>query len=141
TFIATAGRTDRVLPAGTRLKPGGKNVSTLVFETRSPARTDSYADASSPSAVAALERGARSSVGTPIIVEGSLWGVIVVGSSHEPTLPADTEASLASFTELLASAIANAESRGGLAQLAAEQAALRRGATRGARGGPAGEGW
>src|SRR5947209_6554013 len=60
TFLAAAGRTDRVLSAGTRLKLGGKNVSTLVFETRRPARTDSYADASGPGAVAALERGAGS---------------------------------------------------------------------------------
>jgi len=41
TFRAASGQTDRVLPAGTRLKLGGKNVSTLVFETRRPARVDS----------------------------------------------------------------------------------------------------
>jgi hypothetical protein len=44
-------------------------------------------------------------------------------------LPADTEARLASFTELVATAIANAESRAALARLAEEQAALRRVAT------------
>jgi GAF domain-containing protein len=136
TFLAASGRTDAVLPAGTRLKLGGKNVSTLVFETRRRSRIDSYADASGPSAVAARERGARSSVGTPIIVEGSLWGVMVVGSSREQPLPADTEARLAAFTELVATAIGNAESRGGLARLAEEQAALRRVATLVARGVP-----
>jgi hypothetical protein len=47
-----------------------------------------------------------------------------------------TEARLASFTELLATAIANAESRAGLARLAEEQAALRRVATLVARGAP-----
>jgi GAF domain-containing protein len=139
TFLAAAGRTDRVLPAGTRLKLGGKNVSTLVFETRRPARTDSYADASGPSAVAALERGACSSVGTPIIVERSLWGVMVVGSSGEPPLPSETEARLASFTGLVATAVANAESRAELARLAEEQAALRRVATLVARGIPPAE--
>jgi GAF domain-containing protein len=134
TFRAASGQTDRVLPAGTRLKLGGKNVSTLVFETRRPARVDSYADASGPSAVAALERGARSSVGTPIIVEGTLWGVMVVGSSRELPLPADTEGRLTSFTDLVATAIANAETRTGLARLAEEQAALRRVATLAASG-------
>ena len=49
-------------------------------------------------------------------------------------LPADTEARLASFTELVATAIANAESRASLARLAEEQAALRRVATLVARG-------
>jgi signal transduction histidine kinase len=44
-------------------------------------------------------------------------------------MPADTEARLTQFTELLAAAVANAESRAGLARLAEEQAALRRVAT------------
>jgi GAF domain-containing protein len=136
TFLAAAGRIDRALPAGTRLKLGGKNVSTLVFETRRPARTDSYADASGPPAVAAFEQGPRSSVGTPIIVDGSLWGVMVVSSSREPS---ETEARLASFTELVATAVANAESRAELARLAEEQAALRRVATLVARGIPQAE--
>jgi signal transduction histidine kinase len=54
-------------------------------------------------------------VGTPIIVEGRLWGVITVSSTLERPLPLDTEERLASFTELVATAIANAESRAALA--------------------------
>jgi signal transduction histidine kinase len=134
TFLAAFGRTDAVLPADARLNLGGTNVSTLVFETRRPARIDSYIDASGPCALAARERRVRSSVGAPITVEGSLWGVMVIGSSREPPLPADTEARLGSFTELVATAIANAESRAGLARLAEEQAALRRVANMVARG-------
>ena len=136
TFLAAFGRTDAVLPAGTRLNLGGKNVTTLVLKTRRPSRIDSYADASGALAVAARERGVRSSVGTPIIVEGSLWGVMIVGASGEPSLPLDTEARVASFTELVATAVTNAESRAGLARLADEQAALRRVATLVARGVP-----
>jgi signal transduction histidine kinase len=78
--------------------------------------------------------GIRSAVGTPIIVEGRLWGLMAVGTSRAEPLPADTEARLASFTELVAMAIANAESRAGLARLAEEQAALRRVATLAAHG-------
>ena len=51
-------------------------------------------------------------------------------------MPADTEARLVSFTELVATAIANTESRAALARLAEEQAALRRVATLVARGVP-----
>ena len=51
--------------------------------------------------------------GAPIIVEGRLWGMIGASSSLEQPLPPDTEARLASFTELVATAIANAESRAG----------------------------
>jgi signal transduction histidine kinase len=133
--VAASGGTG-VLPVGTRLAVGGRNVGTLVFETARPARIDSYAGASGPLAVAARGRGVRSSVGTPIIVEGRLWGVMVVGSTQNQPLPADTEARLASFTELLATAIANAENGASLARLAEEQAALHRVATLVARGAP-----
>ena len=115
---------------------GGKNLGTIVFETGRPARIDSYADASGPIGVAAREAGVRSAVGTPIIVEGRLWGVMVAGSRGEQALPADAEARLASFTELLATTIANAESRAGVTRLAADQAALRRVATLVARAVP-----
>ena len=137
TALAAFG-TGRILPAGTRLNLGGKNATTLVFETGRSARIDDYGDASGPFAVVARERGTRlrSPVATPIVVEASLWGVVVVGCSEEQSLPADTEARLASFTELVATAVANAESRAGLARLAEEQEALRRVATLVARGVP-----
>jgi PAS domain S-box-containing protein len=102
-------------PVGSRWALGGKNLSTLVFETGRPARVDGYADASGALGVATREAGIGSSVGTPIIVEGHLWGTMSAGSRLEQPLPADTEARLADFTELLATAIANAESRAALA--------------------------
>jgi signal transduction histidine kinase len=49
-------------------------------------------------------------VGAPIIVEGRLWGVVSVGSKTDRLLPPETEERLGEFTELLATAIANAES-------------------------------
>jgi signal transduction histidine kinase len=42
------------------------------------------------------------------VVEGRLWGVMTVYSNADQPLPADTEARLASFTEIVATAIANA---------------------------------
>jgi hypothetical protein len=100
---------------GTRLKLEGKNASTLVYQTGRAVRTESYADASGPFGATVRERGIRSSVGTPIMVEGRLWGVIGVATTLEQPLPPDAEARLASFTELVATAIANAESRSELA--------------------------
>ncbi len=49
-------------------------------------------------------------VASPIVVEGQVWGAIGVGSRRE-RLPQDTEQRLADFTELIATAIANAASR------------------------------
>jgi GAF domain-containing protein len=134
TFVAAWGSAGDQSPVGTRWRLEGKNLGTIVFETGRPARVDSYADASGPLGVGARARGFRSAVGTPITVEGSLWGVVIAGSTLEQRMPADTEARLASFTELLATSIANAESRARLARLAEQQAALRRVATLVARG-------
>jgi signal transduction histidine kinase len=91
------------------------NLVTIVYDTARSARLDSLADASGPLGVAARESGVRSAVGTPILVEGGLWGVVIAGSTMEQPLAPDTEARLASFTELVATAIANAESRADLA--------------------------
>jgi signal transduction histidine kinase len=107
-------------PVGRRWVPEGKNVMTIVFETGRPARIDDFTDASGPVGVAAREAGYRSAVGTPIIVEGRLWGVMTAASA-EQRLPAETEARLASFTELVATAISNAES---LAELTASRARI-----------------
>jgi len=127
TSVAAWGPAAEDLPVSIRLPLEGRNLSTLVFETGRPARIDGYADSSSgPIGAAVRETGIRSAVGTPVIVEGSLWGVIFVGSTLEQPLPPDTEARLASFTELVATAVANAESRAALARLAEEQAAVRR---------------
>jgi Domain of unknown function (DUF4386)/Histidine kinase len=57
----------------------------------------------------------RQAVGAPIIVDGRLWGAMNAGSVGERPLPADTETRLVSFTELVATAVANAESRAALA--------------------------
>jgi PAS domain S-box-containing protein len=116
---------------------GGRNVSTLVFETGRPARIDAYA--SGPGAVLAREWGVRSAVGAPITIEGRLWGVMFVASRQERALPAGTEDRLAGFTELVATSIANAEARAELrasrARIAAAAEATRRQIERDLHGG------
>jgi signal transduction histidine kinase len=134
TTVAASSKTDNHLPSGRRLAPGWKNLGRIVATTGRSARVDSVADASGPGGVTARQMGISSAVATPILVEGRLWGVMAAGSTVEQLLPADTEARLASFTELVATAISNAESRASLARLAQEQAALRRVATLVARG-------
>jgi signal transduction histidine kinase len=137
TFVAHWGRAVARFPVGTRRTLGGRNLGTLVFETGRPARLDQYADSSSGAlGVVVREAALRSAVGTPIIVDGRLWGLIAAGSSLEQPLPPDTETRLASFTELVATAIANTQARMELRGFAEEQAALRRVATLVAAGAP-----
>src|SRR6266542_4586827 len=100
-----------------------------------------------PVAAAARSAGVRVGVGVPIVVEGKLWGMIAVGQRHRrDALPAfagsysgrivlstasprETQARLAAFTELVATAISKAQAHDDLRGLAMEQAALRRVAT------------
>jgi signal transduction histidine kinase len=119
---------DTLPPDGTRWALGGDNVTTVVAKAGRQARMDSE-DTSGPLGVILLELGIRSQVATPITVEDRLWGLMFVGSALERPFPPDTERRLASFTELVGTAIANAESRAILARLAEAQAALRRVAT------------
>jgi signal transduction histidine kinase len=139
TFVASWGGVGESFPVGSQEVLGGINLATVVFETGRPARIDHYAErGSGVLGTRVRDAGVRSAVGMPIMAEGRLWGVISAVSSREP-LPPDTEARLASFIELVATAIANAQSRAALARLAQEQAALRRVATLVARGVPPGE--
>jgi signal transduction histidine kinase len=64
--------------------------------------------------------GGGSSVATPVLVAGRLWGATIVATASEP-LAADTEPRMADFTELVATAIANADGR---AQLVASRTRL-----------------
>ena len=125
----------RPLAIGLRLKPEGRNIHALVFQTGQPTRIDDYDTASGAFANVARDWQYRSSVGVPISVEGRLWGVMIAGSREE-SLPADIEARLAGFTELVATAIADAQARVKLRGFAEEQAALRRVATLVARAAP-----
>jgi signal transduction histidine kinase len=114
TVVANCSCTAAAFPVGTRAKLGGHNVSTLVCQTRRAARVDDQFGGSGPIAETGRKFGIGAAVGVPVSVEGRLWGVMVVGSRAGP-LPAGTEGRLAGFTELAATAIANAEAQAALA--------------------------
>ena len=116
-------------PLGTRFTLEGENVVTAVFRTREAARLDDWAKATGPVAAMASVLGIRSSVATPIVVEGRLWGTLIAVTSQSEPLPRETDSRIGEFTELVATAIANAEARDELSRLVEEQAALRRVAT------------
>ncbi len=116
-------------PVGTHMPLGGRNVTTIVFETGEPARIEYDEVSGVIGAAASRDWKLRLSLGVPIKVEGRLWGVMVVAFAREGVLPGDAEARLAAFTELVATAISNAQARQDLDQLVAEQASLRRVAT------------
>jgi signal transduction histidine kinase len=104
---------ERPLRVGLRLDLNGRNIQTLLLETRQPVRVDDWGTASGSVADTLGSLGFRASVGVPIVVEGRLWGFMIAGSRSGP-LPEGTEARLAGFTELAATALANAEAHAAL---------------------------
>src|SRR5262249_6268472 len=88
-----------------------------------------YAGVEGETADVARELRLRTAVGAPILVEGKLWGALMAATRGEEPLPEDAEVRIAAFTELVATAVSNAEAREELHGLADEQAALRRVAT------------
>jgi signal transduction histidine kinase len=86
-----------------------------------PARMTDCQHATSGIGVWARTRGIRSGAGSPVVVEGRLWGVMIAFSTTGEPQPEGIEARMIEYTELVGTAIANAESR---AKLTAARARL-----------------
>ena len=82
---------------------------------------DTYDGATGPTAEHIRRLGLKSAVGAPIIVDGRMWGALIVGSAKSEQLPTDTEHRIRDFAYLIAIAIANAETR---AELTASRARI-----------------
>jgi signal transduction histidine kinase len=134
TGVATWSRVPVQLAVGTRLRLNGLSVARDVRRAGGPVRLDSFTGAVGDIADEARALGIRSSVGCPIVVAGQVWGVMAASTKHDEPFPAETEAQIARFTELVATAVENTEARAELRRMADEQAALRRVATLVARG-------
>ena len=144
--VVVASFNDPSFPPGSRWPLQGPSLNATVFTTGKPAQID-YSELPGPVAAAARSAGVRVGVGVPIVVEGRVWGMIAVGQRHRrdalPSFagsytgrivlstasPRETQARLAAFTELVATAISKAQAHDDLHGLAMEQAALRRVAT------------
>jgi signal transduction histidine kinase len=99
------------VPASTRLPLEGDSINALVRQTQAPSRIDSYERLPGPLAARLRELGIKSEVGAPVIVDGSLWGALIAGTDHPEPLPAGAEWRLASFAELIGTAVSNATAR------------------------------
>jgi signal transduction histidine kinase/PAS domain-containing protein len=122
--------------AGERFPVDGDSVVARVVREGRPCRIDD--DSATVGSIAERddERGIRSAAGCPVVVGGRTWGVVAVAKYDDEPLPPETETRLVRFTDLVATAIANANARAEVERLAEEQAALRRVATLAAEGAP-----
>ena len=99
------------LATGRRFGLRGPSIAANVLASPGPVRIESFADADGAIAAEARRFGVRSSVGCPILLEGRLWGVIAASSKRAQPFPPETESQIGAFTDLVATAIANAEGR------------------------------
>jgi signal transduction histidine kinase len=120
TVVARVGAYPTEFPLGSRWKPEPPSALAIALRTGHPARNDNYSQGADAYGHAIRRLGLRSRVAAPIVVEGRLWGAIAVGTRHG-LFPPDTEQRMAGFTELIGTAIANADSR---AQLTASRARI-----------------
>ena len=118
TFLAALG--DNGYQVGSRIPLVGQSATAEVRRTGRTARIDNLEHAAGPVAERLRGSGLRSGVGAPIVVDGRLWGVMVCGWTDGPP-PRDAEVRAAQFTDLVGTAIANAESR---AELLASRARI-----------------
>src|SRR6266516_4680856 len=125
--IAASG--EHPFPPGSTWSLEHPSVMATVARTKRAARIDDYGGLKGEIARTARSAGFRSAIGTPITVEGRLWGVIIAISTDPEPIPERSVARLGQFTELVATAVANADARQALERVAAEQATLRRIAT------------
>jgi signal transduction histidine kinase len=121
TGVAAWGQVPVELAVGTRFTLDGPSIARGVKETGGPVRVDSFGQDAGAIAREARTVGIRSSVGCPIVVGGRLWGVIAASTRSEEHFPPDTEAQIGRFTELVATAVANAEAH---AELRASRARI-----------------
>ena len=133
TVVAASGDLSPYVGSSLRLPPDDPSVVASVRLTGRPVRLDDYIARAGMGI--GRELGVGSAVGVPVIVEGRVWGAVILGLKEgRPPLPLDTVDHVTAFADLVATAIANAEARAEFGRLADGQASLRRVATLVARG-------
>lgn len=115
-----AGRRD-TFTAGEELPLTGDNLSDRIRRSGRPARLDDYAAGTGAIADRLRGLGVRSGAGAPVLVDGVVRGALLVGSAAADPLAAQCEERVCDFADLVATAIANAETR---AELKASRARI-----------------
>jgi PAS domain S-box-containing protein len=113
--VGSYGASDAELGVGSRLGLDRGQLWGRVAQSRSPQRTDRLREGSDPLATSLLAVGIAAAVAAPIVVSGRPWGAIVAAWERSDRAGRDTEIRMAQFTELVATAVANAESGAELA--------------------------
>lgn len=96
--------------SGTRSPAGDDSAVARAWRSKATTRASDLAARSGPVADQARAVGITTSVASPVVVAGDQWGVLVATRSELP-MAEDAEEWMTAFTELVATAIANADAR------------------------------
>jgi signal transduction histidine kinase len=122
TVLAAHDRPGReTLHVGERLRTDGDSITSRIQRTGSAARIEDYSEMTGTIAVRMRGLGLRSGAGAPVTIDGEPRGALIVGSVRAEPMPAGTEERICDFADLVATAIANAETR---AELKASRARI-----------------
>jgi GAF domain-containing protein len=132
TMLGIAGETS--FTPGSRWPVEPEGLAGQILATGRPTRKDDYSTMPGPLGDALRADQMVTTIGAPIVVDGSIWGFMVAGGRPGKAIPAGTEERLDRFIELVTTAIAKHKEQEHRAWLTEEQAALRRVATLVARG-------
>ncbi|HWE08165.1 MAG TPA: GAF domain-containing protein [Solirubrobacteraceae bacterium] len=99
---------------------GEVDPATLIAKTRRAVRIN-WSGVTGTIASLLRDVGIKSSIGSPILVGGRLWGALAVHTGRSHPFQADTESRLENFSELVATAISNIDAR---TELAASRARI-----------------
>jgi signal transduction histidine kinase len=114
TVLATWGVGAERVVAGESLSVEGSNATSQALHSGTIARQEVFAGPEGSLGAAAHQLGVRLSVAVPILVDGEVWGAMVIATTRQRQ-PAEIDARLAQFTELAATTIANSQAREDLA--------------------------
>jgi signal transduction histidine kinase len=115
TYLAVVGEGFPMSTIGDRFALGGNNLATNILRS-GHSESMSYDNASGAIVSVARMLGLCSGVGTPIVVEGRIWGAMLACWTRPQSCPPDAVRRIADITELVATTIANAESRAALVE-------------------------
>ena len=109
TILGIAGESN--FTVGSRWPVEEEGIAGMILASGRPSRVDDYSTMPGQLGEAVRDDLVVSTLGVPIVVEGSTWGFMIAAAKPGRPIPADTEERLARFTELVATAVSNATTR------------------------------
>ena len=109
--LAAWGSGTKDLKLGARYPPSAYNVAAMVLHSGRRARIDDTGGGPGQPAPIAGPPDSGSVVGDPIVMDGRVWGLVIVTMNRPGTSAGDAEQRIAGFTELVATAVSNVQRR------------------------------